>query len=165
MQRPDDDTFGGLGLRPATPADEPFLRQLFASTRADELALLNGNDYQKEAFIGMQFEGQKQQYALTYPHAQNNIILWNDAPIGRILLDRAERRITLIDITLLPTNRGAGIGTRLLRALLSEAAATGKPVKLRVWYDSPARELYQRLGFSAQNDDGVYCEMSWEPGL
>lgn len=161
----DEEALRALRLRPATSEDEPFLLHLFASTRADELAFMNGDESQRKAFIGMQFDAQSQQHVMSYPHAHNSIILWNDTPIGRLLLDRGERQLTLVDITLLPTHRGVGIGTHLLQDLLREASAAGKPVKLRVWYSSPAKELYQRLGFSAVNDDGVYCEMWWKPGL
>ena len=159
----DEEALRAVGLRPATSDDEPFLLQLFAGTRSDELAHMSEN--QREAFVAMQFKAQSRQYVVRYPHAHHSIILWNDTPIGRLLLDRGERELTLVDITLLPTHRGAGIGTHLLKDLLREAAAVRKPVRLKVWYSSPAKELYQRLGFSAVNDDGVYCEMWWKPGL
>ena len=165
-QNGNEEAFRALGSRPATSEDEPFLRNLFAATRADELALLNWDENQKEAFIGMQFNAQRRQYVMSYPHAQNSIILFNDVPIGRLLLDRGEREFTLVDVALLPTHRGAGIGTHLIEDLLLEATAAGKPVKLNVWHSNPAKKLYQRMGFSAANDDdGVYCEMWWNPGL
>jgi ribosomal protein S18 acetylase RimI-like enzyme len=159
----DEEAFRALGLRPATSADEPFLLNLFATTRSDELALMNWDENQKEAFIAMQFKAQSRQYDLSYPQAHNSIILWNDAPIGRLLLDRGEREFTLVDVALLPSHRGAGIGTHLIEDLLLEAAAAGKPVKLNVWHSNPAKKLYQRMGFSAANEDGVYCEMRWNP--
>jgi GNAT superfamily N-acetyltransferase len=167
MQKHDGDqeAFRALRLRPATSEDEPFLMNLFATTRADELALLNCDEHQKKAFIAMQFNAQSRQYVMSYPDAHNSIILWNDAPIGRLLLDRGECEFTLVDVALLPTHRGAGIGTHLIEDLLLEAAAAGKPVKLNVWYSNPAKKLYQRMGFSAANGDGVYCEMFWNPGL
>jgi ribosomal protein S18 acetylase RimI-like enzyme len=165
-QNGNEEAFRALGLRPATSEDEPFLRNLFATTRADELALMNWDENQKEAFITMQFNAQGRQYVMSYPHAQNSIILLNGVPIGRLLLDRDEREFTLVDIALLPTHRGAGIGTGLIQDLLKEAAAEGKPVKLNVWHSNPAKKLYQRMGFSAANDDdGVYCEMWWNPDL
>src|SRR6266545_1272143 len=161
----DEETFRALRLRPAISEDEPFLRNLFATTRADELALMNWDENQKQAFIAMQFNAQSRQYVMSYPRAQNSIVLWNDDPIGRLLLDRGEREFTLVDIALLPTHRGAGIGTHLIEDLLIEAAAAGKPVKLNVWHSNPAKKLYQRMGFSAaNNDDDVYCEMCWNPG-
>lgn len=161
-----EEAFSAVGLRPATSADEPFLLRLFASTRAQELALLTHLDEnQKTAFITMQFNAQSQQYVTSYPHAEHSIILWHEAPIGRLLIDRGDREFTLVDIALLPAHRGAGIGSHLLRDLLLTAAAANKPVKLNVWHSNPAKRLYERMGFSPANDAGVYCEMRWIPGL
>lgn len=166
------EVFCAVELRPVTFADEAFLLKLFATTRADELALMNWDENQKEAFIVMQFNAQNRQYVMSYPEADNSIIVWNDAPIGRLVVDKGEREFTLVDIALLPAHRGAGMGTHLIGDLLREAAAAGKPVKLNVWHSNPAKGLYQRLGFSAASDDGVYSEMWWkrdlslnEPGL
>jgi ribosomal protein S18 acetylase RimI-like enzyme len=161
----DEDAFRALGLRPATSADESFLRNLFASTRADELAVMNWDESQKEAFVAMQFNAQSRQYVMSYPDAKNTIIMWNGAPIGRLVIDRSEHEFILVDIALLPAHRNAGIGTHLIEDLLLEAATAGKPVKLNVWHSNPAKKLYQRMGFSAAQDDGVYCEMQWKPGL
>ena len=168
MQKHDCDAeaFRAVRLRPATLEDEPFLRQLFATTRADELALMVWDDNQKETFIAMQFNAQKQQYAMSYPQAQHSIILLNDVPIGRQMIDRGGNEFTLVDIALLPTHRSAGIGTHLIEDLLAEAAIARKSVTLNVWHANPAKNLYQRMGFSAaSDDDGVYCEMRWNPGL
>ena len=162
-QNGDEKPFRALGLRPATPADEPFLRTLFASTRADELAVMNWDESQKEGFITMQFNAQRQQYVMSYPEANHSIILWDEVPIGRLVFDRGEREFMLVDIALLPTHRGAGIGTHLIEDLLLEATAARKPVKLNVWHSNPAKNLYQRMGFSTANGDGVYAEMCWNP--
>jgi ribosomal protein S18 acetylase RimI-like enzyme len=164
-QNGNEGVFPALGLRPATPADEPFLRALFASTRTDEFALMNLDDQSKETLIAMQFHAQSQQYAMSYPDARNSIILWDGVPIGRLAVNRGEREFTLVDISLLPTHRSAGIGTHLLENLLLEATAARKPIKLNVWHSNPARNLYQRLGFSTVNDEGMYCEMRWSPEL
>jgi ribosomal protein S18 acetylase RimI-like enzyme len=165
MQKPDGEkeAFRALRLRPATPEDEPFLLQLFATTRSDELAALNLDEKQKEAFIAMQFRAQSRQFVMSYPRAQNSIVMWSEAPIGRLLLDRGEREFTLVDVALLPIHRGAGIGNHLLEQILAEAAEAGKPVRLSVWHSNPAKRLYERLGFSVANDDGMYCQMSWQP--
>jgi [ribosomal protein S18]-alanine N-acetyltransferase len=47
-----------------------------------------------------------------------------------------------------PACHGAGIGTRLLRALLAESARRGGPVFLEVRTDNaPALALYEKHGF------------------
>lgn len=162
-QNGDEEAFRALVLRPATSADESFLRTLFASTRAAELALINWAENQKEAFIAMQFNAQNRQYVMNYPNAQNSIILWNDDPIGRLLLDRGELEFTLVDVALLPTYRGTGIGTGLIQDIVKEAAAAGKPIRLHVSTSNAAKRLYERLGFSSVGGDAVYFEMMWVP--
>src|SRR5678815_3107428 len=90
--------FSAVSLRSVTLEDEPFLRQLFATTRADELALMGWNENQKEAFIAMQFNAQSQQYAMSYPQAHHSLILLNENSIGRLIIDRGENGFTLVDV-------------------------------------------------------------------
>jgi len=44
----DEEGFRALRLRSATPVDGPFLLNLFATTRADELSLMNWDENQKQ---------------------------------------------------------------------------------------------------------------------
>ena len=152
-------------LRPVTLEDAPFLRQLFASTRADELALMAWDENQKEMFITMQLNGQNQQHAMTYPQADHSVILFNEGRVGRMIVASGEAAISLVDIALLPEYRNAGIGTGLIKALLKEAATAGKTVRLSVFATSPAVHLYERLGFSRVGGDGVYLELKWVPSV
>jgi ribosomal protein S18 acetylase RimI-like enzyme len=163
MQRDEHKTFGSLGLRPATADDTPFLMGLFASTRADEVALLAYDSNLQETFIAMQYNAQTWQYNMSYPQAAHSLILWNDLPIGRLLVDKGLKEFTLVDIALLPEHRGSGIGTHLLQDLLREATDARTSVKLNVWHSNPAKRLYERMGFSTTQEDGVYCEMKWTP--
>ena len=152
-----------LKLRSATADDKPFLLSLFATTRSDELAFVNLDENQKKSFIAMQFEAQSRQYVVSYPQAKGKIILWNDDPIGRLLLNRGELEFTLVDVALLPVHRGAGIGTGLIVDIQKDAGAAGKPIRLHVLTSSAAKRLYERLGFSRVGGDAVYLEMIWVP--
>jgi len=165
MEKHDRNADCTVRLRPATLEDEPFLRQLFASTRADELSLMPWDESQKERFIAMQFKAQSQQYAMTYPDADNNVILFNQTPVGRMMVARTEAAISLVDIALLPTYRNAGIGSSLIQDLLKKAATVGKAVRLSVFASSDAIRLYERLGFSRVGGDAVYLEMKWVPSV
>lgn len=151
----------GITLRQATPDDDTFQLELYTGTRLDELELIDWNENQKHAFIKMQFNARQLQYSYRYPKAEDNIILQGSQPIGRMLVDRNEKQIALVDIALLPEHRNAGIGTLLVQSLLDEAAGTGKSVQLHVVTTNPAVGLYQRLGFSTVDDDGAYLEMNW----
>jgi ribosomal protein S18 acetylase RimI-like enzyme len=72
-----------------------------------------------------------------------------------------EREIRIMDIALLPGNRGAGIGTRLLHDLQEDARSAGKSLTIHVERFNPALALYQRLGFEQVEDKGVYLLMRW----
>jgi GNAT superfamily N-acetyltransferase len=149
-----------VALRPATQDDGAFLLEVYGSTR-DELNVLSWDDIQKQAFIRMQFNARQHQYHENYLHMSSDIVLLNNEPIGSMLVNRGEREITLVDIALLPEHRNAGIGMQLVRALLDEAAAAKKPVRLHVFATSAAVRMYERLGFSKTDDDGTYLEMIW----
>jgi ribosomal protein S18 acetylase RimI-like enzyme len=150
-------------LRATTPDDRSFLLTVFASTRADELAALGWDPAQSEAFIQMQFCAQQQNYSARYPAAENSIILLGERPIGRMLVERTEQAIDLVDIALLAEHRGSGIGSFLICGLLDEARAARKSVRLAVYKLNPAVRLYERLGFSLIAEDAVYSEMAWAP--
>jgi ribosomal protein S18 acetylase RimI-like enzyme len=148
-----------LSLREATPEDQSFLLEVYASTRIDELAATGWTDDQKRAFIEMQFMARER----TYPRVDNRIILLNGRPIGRILVDRGEATIVLRDIALLTEYRNSGIGSRLIQDLMKEANAAAKPITLHVVATSPAARLYERLGFRQIGPAGTYLEMKWVP--
>jgi ribosomal protein S18 acetylase RimI-like enzyme len=67
----------------------------------------------------------------------------------------------IVDIALLPRYRNGGIGTAILRDILAEAATAGKPVRIHVEKFNPAMRWYERVGFRAIEDQGVYVLMEW----
>jgi GNAT superfamily N-acetyltransferase len=148
-----------LSLREATPADQPFLLEVYASTRLDELEGFGWDENQKRAFIQMQFLARER----AYPRVDDRIIVLDGRPIGRLLVDRDDAGILLRDIALLTEFRNAGIGSRLIQDLMKEATAAGKPITLHVVVTSPAVRLYERLGFNRTGPDGAYLEMKWVP--
>ena len=154
---------GSVILRASTPDDQEFLFAVYASTREEELSLSGWDDIQKRAFLEMQFRAQSQQYGLCYPHADSNVILLNDHPVGRLLVDRKGADITLVDIAVLPGYRNRGIGTTLIKSLLKEATGLKKDVALHVLRGSAAARLYERLGFTTVAEDSVYLEMRRTP--
>ncbi|HEX9373567.1 MAG TPA: GNAT family N-acetyltransferase [Roseiflexaceae bacterium] len=152
-----------VSFRPICADDEPFLRHVYASTRLEELAPLGWSVEQQAAFLNQQFDAQHHHYQQYYTDAEFLMILLDERPIGRLYVARWPTQIALIDIALLPEYRSAGIGSRLLRALLDEAAAAGKPLRIHVEKFNPALRLYQRLGFYPIEDKGVYWYMEWSP--
>jgi len=152
-----------ITLRPVCPEDEAFLYQLYASTRADEMARSNWPAAQQNAFLHMQFNAQRQSYALNFPQAASQLILSDEVAIGRLLVNRAVDEILLVDIALLPAYRNGGIGTSLIQALQDEAAMADLPIRLHVAALNPALRLYHRLGFTRIGESPIYLELEWRP--
>jgi ribosomal protein S18 acetylase RimI-like enzyme len=150
-----------LSLRPITPQDVPFLAGVYASTRAEELAVTGWGDEDKAVFCRRQFDAQSAHYRENYPGASLQIIERDGVSIGRLYVAHWEREIRIMDIALLPEHRGSGIGTELLRDLQEEARSAGKSLTIHVERFNPALRLYQRLGFQQIEDKGVYLLMRW----
>lgn len=150
-----------IQLRPAGARDAAFLLEVYASTRADELALVPWTPEQKCAFVEMQFNAQRVGYLDSYPGAEYYVIQQEAVPVGRMIVDRSGSKLLLIDIALLPEYRNAGIGTRLVRDLQEEASQSGKPMILHVEFYNRALRLYERLGFHKAAEMGIYWEMEW----
>ncbi len=152
-----------IELRPAGDADRAFLRAVYASTRADELAMSGLGAEQCERFIDQQFAAQDHHYRAHYTGARFDLVLVDAAAVGRLYVARWAEEIRIMDIALLPAWRGRGIGTHLLRALLAEGEASGKTVSIHVEIFNPAQRLYHHLGFSPVSEVGVYRLMEWKP--
>jgi ribosomal protein S18 acetylase RimI-like enzyme len=148
-------------LRPITPADEAFLFTLYASTREEELKIVDWTPDQKQAFLQMQFRAQHAHYQQHYAGSAFDVILANDVPAGRLYVARWPDEMRIVDIALLPAWRGQGLGGAILRALQDEAAAAGTSLTIHVERMNPALRLYQRLGFTVREDKGVYLFLDW----
>jgi GNAT superfamily N-acetyltransferase len=150
-------------FRPIEPGDAPFLCRVYASTREEELRPVPWTPAEKAAFLRQQFQAQHAYYQEHYTGTRFEVILRDGQPVGRLYVARWPDEIRIVDIALLPEHRGAGIGTGILRDLLAEAVAAGKPVRIHVERLNPARHLYERLGFLPIEDKGVYHLMEWRP--
>jgi ribosomal protein S18 acetylase RimI-like enzyme len=110
-------------------------------------------------FVQHQFELQSHHYQQRFPDGEFWLIERDGHPIGRLYLCWGETRVQLIDISLLPEVRGAGLGSALLTDVIARASARRLAVELHVEAHNPALRLYQRLGFSIIEDKGIYLEM------
>ena len=150
-------------LRSVLPEDKEFTFYVYASTRVDEMALVNWTAQKKEAFLRMQFQAQSQFYAENYPGAEFYIILVESQQVGRLYIHRREDEIRIMDISLLPEYRNQGIGSALLNDILEEGRQHNLPITIHVERFNPAMRLYERLGFRQKEDRGVYHLMEWLP--
>ena len=148
-------------LRPVVlPDDQDFLRDLYFTTRNDVEGVFP-NEELKRSFLQMQHEAQIRGYAEQFPRASHDIIELDRTSVGRLMVDRQPDFIRCVDISILPRSRDVGIGTHLLNGLLRECSDGGVPCLLKVFVNSRAVALYERLGFRAEGDDGLRISMRW----
>ena len=153
----------GFQLRGETADDFEFIVRLYASTRAEELAPVPWPEEAKQAFLRSQCELQHAHYQKHYLNAEFLIIKREEQPVGRMYIHESEREIRLMDIAFIPEQRGQGVGTRLLHALLAYARAHNVTVTLHVEPLNPAQRLYARLGFRLLEKRGAYHFLEWRP--
>ena len=151
---------GLLHLRPERDDDRGFRYQLFCDSRQPEFALLPPPVYQQ--VMAHQFHAQTVGYRGQFPQARFDIIELAGERIGRIVVDRSDTMMHIVDQAIVPTLRGRGIGTAIMRALMDEAQAAGLPVRLEVASENdPSFRLYQRLGFVPIETYPFYMRLEW----
>ena len=151
----------GVERRPWRPTDREFLVGLYATTRAEELEASGWSPAQRDAFARAQFDLQEQHYGREYPLAERSLIMVGPERAGRIIVNRGDDEIRVVDISLLPEHRGRGVGSALIEEVLAEGAGAGRPVRLHVVSSNPARRLYERLGFVHVGTAGAYLALEW----
>ncbi len=153
-----------VALRPVGQDDREFLFQVYAGTRADEIAQTGWSDEEKRAFLEMQFTAQHADYTKRFPDSEHTIVLVDGEAVGRVWVARWDEEIRLLDIALLPERRNAGTGKTLLERLQTEAAQAGLPLRHSVYkMNEGALRFYERLGFAVIEDFDTYVLMEWVP--
>ena len=153
---------GTVELRPVSESDNDFLLSVYASTREDELAQAEWVEGQKEMFLRWQFDMQRREYETRFPDADYRVILVDQQRAGRRWLGSDDKQIRLLDIALLPEFQNRGVGTALLRRLMSHAENEGKALRHMVFVlNNNAERFYERLGFKKIEDFGAYKHMEW----
>lgn len=153
----------GVTLRPVAPLDEDFLIDLYGTTRQAELDQVDWPPQAREAFIRSQYMAQDHHYRTQYQDADFNVIEIDGVAAGRLCIARWPDEIRVMDIALLPSCRGRGVGNSVLRTICSDAAATKRSVSVHVERLNPARRLYMRLGFVVIESGPVYELLVWRP--
>jgi ribosomal protein S18 acetylase RimI-like enzyme len=154
-----------ITLRTVKPEDSSLLLEIYRSTRADELALVSWwTDEQKNAFVQMQSDAQHAHYRHTFPHAEYLVVLFDDRPVGRLYLAELDSELRILDLTLLPRERNAGIGSYLLKQLIGRSSKEHKPLSINVESFNRSLKLFERLGFSRLSENGIYILMQHTAG-
>jgi ribosomal protein S18 acetylase RimI-like enzyme len=159
----------GFSLRVLHDGDLPWLRDLYATTRAEEMASVPWPAQMKRNFLDQQFALQHAHYLQHYADTDFMAIerIRNNGdvrPVGRYYLQRVAPEHLIVDIALLPDMRGKGLGRILIEASQREAQALGRGMHLHVMQQNvAARRLYERLGFVFTHASEMYDHMQWVP--
>ncbi|GIQ69910.1 GNAT family N-acetyltransferase [Xylanibacillus composti] len=154
-----------MQIRPIALEDEPFLFELYASTRLEEMANWGWDEPTARSFLQMQWNAQTHSYGTQFPNMRKELLLVQGQRAGRMLTCLMDEALLLVDISLLPAFRGQGYGTSLLKRMQHEAAQLGVAVRLTVRNDNRARRLYEQLGFRTVADNGADSRMEWREGF
>jgi ribosomal protein S18 acetylase RimI-like enzyme len=104
--------------------------------------------------LGLQYASRRQSHRLNFPGADSQIIRFDGADVGWVVVNTLPDEVRLVEIMVLPALRGRGIGTAVVREILAAGGDAGKPVRLSVNpMNHAAIRLYERLGFRRTGGD------------
>jgi GNAT superfamily N-acetyltransferase len=131
-------------LRPATGVDYDFARRVHHG----------GMRWIAERLFGpwdaaAQDEKFKRQFVLD----EVRIIVAGGGDVGYLQLGLGDDELLLRELHIDAPFQNRGIGTEILRRLLTEAKAAGKPMVVAVVKLNPACALYERCGFRTFRED------------
>lgn len=141
-------------LRDATEADRDWLYALLRASMRDYVVQTWGD--WDEAFQHPRFDDR-------FTTVDQQIVVVDGADVGVLIVHHEATRLVLEEIQLHPEYQSRGIGTAVLRDLLTEAAVATVPVELQVLKVNPARGLYERLGFAVVGETDTHHLMSARP--
>ena len=153
----------GVELRPATSADEPFLRNLMTRTIADELGAWAWPEAIRADLLQNQYRARDTAMRATWRDLDDRVIQLQNQPAGRIAVARTADEVWIVDLLVLPERRSSGVGTAALKTVLDEAKRVGKPVRLHVNTAHRSSRFYERLGFVKAGGSEVHHLMEWTP--
>jgi GNAT superfamily N-acetyltransferase len=135
-------------MRPAEPADLEPIAELRAVVMRPDLERLGRYDEHRV----------RQRLRDAFFPGHTSIIEADGTFAGSVALrpsENDENGHWLEHFYLSPDLQGRGLGSAVLRTLLTRTDADGTPVRLNVLQGSPARRLYERHGFTVETEDPV----------
>jgi RimJ/RimL family protein N-acetyltransferase len=145
-------------IRPGTLDDVVFLTTAATAANDDRH---RPADADLAAYRAGFMEWTEQQVRGEIPDSTTSVVTAYGVDLGRLRVVRTPELVELAGLQVLPAHQGRGIGTRVVRDLMTEAAASGRGFGLSVEKDNPrAQALYERLGLvvvgeSADGDEYV----------
>ncbi len=175
-----------LTLRHSSQADASFLFALFSEIKSAELAPLHLNPQQMAPLLDMQYRASRASASSQYPDALETVICLPDGTrVGRLVFDPQTHRWRIIDLGILASHRNRAIGSKVISACQFACGRRHIGLQLSVFFQNPARRLYERLGFrlmapnhgkhestgaiGLDSSEAAFLEMEWKaeipPGI
>ena len=125
-------------LRSAAEQDYDFLYGLFVATMRDSIIEVWGawDEAHWAAFFRAHFDP-----------AAYQVVIVDGEDMGALSVERRRDEVYLDTVEIAPVYQGRGLGTAVIRDVLTEAWAAELPVTLQVNRANRSRRLYERLGF------------------
>ncbi len=137
-------------LHQATYDDYAFLYQLHVAAMREYI----------EATWGWQEEWQQEYFARKFDPESRQIIQIDEQDAGVIAIEQRVEELYIALIEILPAFQRHGVGTSIVRQLINTAHSNSLPVTIHVLKtNTPARRLYERLGFTLVQDEGIRHKM------
>lgn len=116
------------------------------------------------AQFGVDEQAQRAHFDAHVVVGDHQIVRVNGSDAGFLSYERRADHVWLSRIALLPRFQSRGVGSMLIRRVLSEADDGGVPVYLRVLRSNPrARDLYARFGFRVTDETPDHVMMARAP--
>ncbi len=141
-------------LRPATPDDSDILFRIHRAAMGE---------YLEQAFGPWTEEFDREQHEQWLSAGRAQVILVGDEIAGALDVEWRADAALLYRIGIDPPFQGRGLGTAIVRDLLTECGERRLPARLHVFPHNPARHLYERLGFRETGRDAASIVMQWDP--
>jgi len=158
------DLLGSIAcLRACTEADDAFVYDVFSTTWESEVAALPNQNLAQHV-LRIQHIAQERRFASRYPGLQRFIVVQDGQPAGRLYVHESDSLLEVVDLTLMPSFRDHGIGTRIFHELFEYATAAEQTISLRVERrNERATMLYSQLGFDLVFVDDLDNHFEWAP--
>ena len=137
-------------LAQAQKSDFEFLKYVHHTTLKEHVAKIWGwnedqqNQFFKDAFNTRHFQ----------------LIAIGETSVGYLEINETQDTLNISNILILPEFQGKGVGSQIIKSIISNAKHTNKRVALGVFkVNTRARKLYEKLGFHIHGETPTHYLM------